>query len=78
MTAYERKLDQILDEIFAYFTTDMPYETIARLSKLSVSTVWRIDQRITRLPRFKTIYALARAAGMELAVKVVKQLKLRA
>lgn len=77
MTAYEIKLNQILDDVFVGFK-DWTLEEIAKKAKLALSTVWRIEQRITKLPRFKTVYLLAKAAGFELTVELNKRIRLRA
>lgn len=77
MTNYERALDKFLDQIFSHFQ-GLTLEDIAKKSKLSVSTVWKIDTRWTKLPRFKTIFQLARAAGLEIEFRGITKLKLRA
>ena len=77
MTAYERKLNQILDEIFVAFK-DWTLKEIADVSKLAISTVWRIEQRYTKLPRFKTVFMLAKAAGFTIDVTLNKRLRLHA
>lgn len=77
MTAYERKLNEIVDEIFGAFK-DWTLQEIADASKLALSTVWKIEQRYTKLPRFKTVFQLARAAGYRLEVTLDKRMRLHA
>lgn len=72
MSSYERKLNELVDDIFIMFPKEMTLATIAAKAKLAISTVWKLENRITRLPRFKTVYSLARAAGMEITLSAVK------
>jgi hypothetical protein len=65
MSSYERKLDQLLDVIFARFG-GLSYPKLSAKSGLAISTIYNIDMRITRLPRLKTIFALARVAKMDI------------
>lgn len=76
MTSYERKLDQLLDQIFQSISEELTYQEIAAKSGLSVSTVWNIDKRVTRLPRLKTVFALARVGGLDLQL-VAKRVGVR-
>jgi DNA-binding CsgD family transcriptional regulator len=72
MTNYERKLNELVDDIFFRFPKTMTLAEIAAKAKLSIATVWRLENRVTKLPRFKTVFALARAAGMEITLAAVK------
>jgi transcriptional regulator with XRE-family HTH domain len=75
VTDYERKLNAIVDEIYSAFQ-GWTLEKIAKKSKLSIPTVWRIEHRVTKLPRFKTVYLLAKAAGYQLEMTLDKRLRL--
>lgn len=67
MRSYKATLDQMLDQVFAESDRlDMTLEEMALASGLHFSTVYRINNRETLLPRFKTVMALARAVGMDL------------
>lgn len=76
MTLYERKLNEIVDEIFSHFK-DWTLTEIAKASRLSVSTVWKLEYRYTKLPRFKTVFQLARAAGMDISIDLNKRVRLK-
>lgn len=67
LTDYERRLNKLIDQIYAR-SADMTLKEFAAKAKLSVSTVHRIDQRKTLLPRLKTIMALANAVGMDVTL----------
>lgn len=75
MTLYERKLNEIVDQIFGAFK-EWTLQEIANASKLSIATVWRLEQRVTKLPRLKTVFMLAKAAGMSVEISVNKRLRL--
>lgn len=67
LLSYEQRLNLMLDDIF-----DVAYEQQVSLYGLSgraglaYDTVRRINDRLTKLPRLRTVMMLARAVGMEL------------
>ena len=74
---YERKLDAMLDDIFDRSDElNMSLTEMADASGLAYSTVFRINARITRLPRLKTVLDLAQAVHMDL-ILVAQKLKMR-
>lgn len=72
--SFEIELDELLDEIYELSGTKVWDDTdLARVAGLSKSTVYRIGNRITRLPRFRTIQKLGAAVGL----RVVFEQRLR-
>ncbi len=71
---YQTYLNQVVDEIFAaqesWSTTEW-----AERSGLSESTVYRLIHRVTVLPHLRTIFRLAKAAGLRIALE--KDLRVR-
>ena len=75
---YERALDALVDNIFdaATYDHDWTWQALASEAGIATSTVNRLGNRITRLPQLRTIYRLAKAVGMDVAI-VKKQLRVR-
>jgi DNA-binding phage protein len=66
---YEMRLDRLLDVIFQRMARQGLTEwQLSRLAVLHYETVHKINYRLTRLPRLKTVMALARALGLELSL----------
>ena len=70
---YEKKLNELLDAIFGR-SGHLTLEQLATKADLHVSTVYKLNNRVTKLPRLKTVFQLAKAVGMsiELAAKKIK------
>jgi transcriptional regulator with XRE-family HTH domain len=62
--AYFQELNGILDQVFGTFKGTVL--ELADASGLSISTIVRLDHRVTKYPRFFTVWKLARATGHEL------------
>ena len=67
--SYKVKLNRIMDEIFR--STNDSLAEMARKSGLCYGTVLRLNDRITQLPRFKTVWSLAQAYGFD--IEMVKK-----
>jgi DNA-binding XRE family transcriptional regulator len=67
---YERALDALVDEIYekALEDYDWTWGDLAAHAGLSYSTIVKLGERTTRLPQLRTIYHLAKAVGMDVAV----------
>lgn len=74
---YEEKLNRVLDDLFTRADKlGISLPSLADKAGLAYTTVLRINTYETRLPRFKSILALARAVDMDLIlVSVVAQRK---
>jgi AraC-like DNA-binding protein len=68
---YYRDLHYIIDQVFATAAEeyDWTWAQLASHANLSSSTVASLGERMTRWPRFMTIYKLAKAIGWELVLK---------
>jgi len=75
---YERALDALVDEIYeaALYDHDWSWGDLAAHAGLSYSTIVKLGERTTRLPQLRTIYHLAKAVGMDVAV-IKQRLKMR-
>jgi len=62
---FDNELDEIVDFLFdaAVDLCDYSWYDIAQNSGLSYTTVQRLGDRITRQPRFSTIWKIARCVG---------------
>lgn len=72
---YFRDLHKIIDDIFTEAANSFQW-TWAQLSAhagLSPQTVSSLGERITRYPRFMTVYKLAQAVGWDLIAKESKK-----
>jgi len=67
-------LHKIVDEIFTEAASkyDWTWRQLAVQSGLSHQTVGNLGDRVTKWPRFMTIYRLAKAVGWDLSVKESK------
>ncbi len=66
MYGYKRRLNAMLDEIYAESDRlDMSLDDLAKATGLCYETVRRLNARITELPRLKTVMLLAFAVGMD-------------
>ena len=81
LSAIERKyysdLHKIIDEVFseAEKTHDWNWGQLAEQAGLARTTVDNLGDRITKYPRFMTIYRLALAVGWELVIRERKATK---
>jgi len=75
---YERALDALVDEIYqtALDDHDWTWGDLASHAGLAYSTIVKLGERTTRLPQLRTIYHLAKAVGMDVAV-VRQRLRIR-
>ena len=75
---YERALDALVDEIYeaALDNHDWSWGDLAAHAGLSYSTICKLGDRTTRLPQLRTIYHLAKAVGMDVAV-IKQRLRMR-
>lgn len=67
-TAYECRLNEVLDDIYAGHET---YKQLHQSSGLCYSTVRKIGNREVRRPQFRSVLLLAQATGYDLTL--VKQ-----
>lgn len=64
-------LHRLIDVIFEQaYRRDWTWADLARFSKLSYYTVWRLGERDTRYPQTLTVWKLARAVNM--SIKIVE------
>lgn len=65
---YFRDLHKIIDEVFeeAHETHGWSWSQLADEAGLAHQTVGNLGDRVTKYPRFMTIYRLAKAVGWEL------------
>jgi DNA-binding phage protein len=68
---YEQFLDQVVDDIFNEASKRYTWQQLADKAGVSHTTVYRLGMRITRLPQLRTIFLLAKAAGLD--VKLLKK-----
>lgn len=77
---YLASLDKVLNVIFA--ESDLrhwSWHELADNAGLHPSTVYKIGNRITRLPYFRTVYLLGQAVGLTvMAIKVGGKRRLKA
>ena len=67
MNEYYKLLDEIVDECFDIkMVKNWTLKEFARRAKLAYTTVWHLQERHTRYPRFKTVWLLCKACGLEL------------
>lgn len=67
--SYTQFLNQVVDELFTAAAETMTWLEFARRAGLCYSTVYRLGTRQTRYPQLRTVYLLARAAGLEVEIK---------
>jgi DNA-binding phage protein len=69
MNAYYTRLNEIVDQVFAIADDlGLSVAALAKKSKLCLVTVQRINNRDTQFPRFKTVFQLCKAVGLEISV----------
>lgn len=67
--AYFVKLHQIIDEIYSKATTfEWTWQKLSEQSDLGYRTVLDLGNRVTKYPRFQTIYKLAKSVGLNLSI----------
>jgi transcriptional regulator with XRE-family HTH domain len=70
---YSVNLNQFTDQVFQAMEQRKWTQTdFALRAGLAVSTVSNLNHCVTKLPRFMTVFKLARAVGMELSLRNVK------
>jgi transcriptional regulator with XRE-family HTH domain len=70
-SSYEDELGRMLGRIYARVgLRRWTYRELAQQAGVAVSTAHRLDHRSTRLPRLRTVMALARAVGLELTLSL--------
>lgn len=71
---YEKELNRLVDQIFTRSDAlGMSLSEMATIAGLNYATVYRLDCRITKLPRIRTVMALARCVGMRLDLSLVQK-----
>lgn len=66
---YKRALNDFIDQLFKWADAEgWSWANFADEANLAHSTVYLIGDRVTTLPRFKTVYLLARAVGARLEI----------
>jgi len=76
MTNYERFLRDLVDELYEDAAgREWSWKEFAGHSRLSYSTIFRLGMRITRFPRFDTIFKIATA--LDRAIEIRKRVKHR-
>lgn len=66
---YERELNRIIDDCYSRSgKLGMTWRDLADAAGLHPRTIYRLGNRITKLPRFETVWKIAKAVGMELAL----------
>lgn len=72
-TPYERKLNEILDLCFDEAAErNLSWIALANLAELHTATVYRIGNRETKLPRFKTVFQLCDCLGLAIHAERIK------
>ncbi len=61
-------LEQLVEKTRTY-AQGYSLSDLAFASKLSITTVWNLMNRQTRYPRFHTVWALAKALGVDVQFK---------
>jgi hypothetical protein len=76
---YNKELNEILDQIYtrAFAVRKMSHAGLAWAAGLSKITVYRLNHRITRYPRFQTVMALAAAVDMQISITLVRKVTQR-
>lgn len=73
MSGYSRLLNDLVNTLFQEANgRDWDDVRLASKAGLHVRTVHRLRYFITKLPQLKTVYALARAVGMNIALVRIK------
>ena len=72
--AYRTQLDAIVQEVYLIVTNlhGWSVEKWAEKAGLNFSTVYKLLNRTTRFPMYRTVYLLAKCAGCEVWVKNAK------
>ena len=67
--AYDRDLERAVDILYekVAYEKDWDWKELAKEAHLSYATVLRLGNRITKLPRWQTLWKLATALDMETA-----------
>lgn len=68
---YEQFLNYVVDDIFNEASKRYTWLQLADKAGVSHTTVYRLGTRVTRLPQLRTIFLLAKAAGLD--VKLLKK-----
>jgi len=64
---YTTTLNKIVDQIYNMAgERSWSWLVLADKASLAISTVYRLGEKITKLPRFKTVFLLSRAVGAHL------------
>lgn len=71
---YFRDLHKIIDEVFeeAHQQHEWTWSQLADQANLAYQTVCNLGDRVTKYPRFLTVYRLAKAVGWEVVVRQPK------
>jgi hypothetical protein len=70
---YLTSLNDLVDTIYAEATKqDMTWHELAEQANLAPWTVYRLGNRITKKPRFDTVWKLARAVKMVVQLQAVR------
>lgn len=68
---YEQFLNKVVDDIFNEAAKRYTWQQLAEKAGVSHTTVYRLGTRMTKLPQLRTIFLLAKAAGMD--VKLLRK-----
>lgn len=68
---YEKFLDGVVDDIFNEAAKRHTWQQLAKKAGVSHTTVYRLGMRITRFPQLRTVFLLAKAAGLN--VRLIKK-----
>lgn len=68
MNAYEKYLHDVVDTLFDEAAKHYTWPEFAKEAGVCYGTVYRLGMRYTKLPQLRTIFLLAKAVGMDVAV----------
>lgn len=64
---YESKLNNLLDDLYEHVYEVLNWDAVefAEQARVSLSTIYNLSNRSTRLPRLMTVFKLCQAVGWE-------------
>lgn len=65
---YEQYLHHVVDTIYSEAAKTYTWPEFAKVAGVSYGTVYRLGMRETKLPQLRTVYLLAKAVGMDVAI----------
>jgi len=78
LSEYARTLNEIVDKIYdTAAELEMTDVELGEKAKLCPATIYRLAHRITKEPRFSTVWKLCKAVGLTLTVAQQKAMRKR-